>query len=119
MFYDVTIRSLPRYTKQPTVYKKVAFDRYVYIAYTVYMHKVQYTIRGIPADIDQKIRKRARRTGKSFNSTVLDIIQSQVQSDSPTTNTDIYNQMFSANSFGPEFDVALEDLSKIDAAIWQ
>ncbi len=38
------------------------------MAYTVCM---QYTVRGIPAAVDEEIRRRARQAGKSLNEVVV------------------------------------------------
>ena len=35
----------------------------------------QYTIRGVPAAVDDELRKRARRTGKSFNQVVIEALR--------------------------------------------
>ena len=35
---------------------------------------MQYTIRGIPAAVDDAIRERARRGGKSLNETAVDVL---------------------------------------------
>ena len=35
---------------------------------------MQYTIRGIPADVDRALRMRARRSGKSLNEATVDAL---------------------------------------------
>ena len=48
-----------------------------HVCYTVYMPTKQYTIRNIPEQLDQKLRKRAELSGKSLNQIVLEDIASQ------------------------------------------
>ena len=39
-----------------------------------YCQCMQYTVRGIPAGIDDALRMRARETGKSLNEVVIDVL---------------------------------------------
>ncbi len=39
------------------------------------MNSIQYTIRNIPEPVNQALRRRAKRTGKSFNQTVVDALE--------------------------------------------
>ena len=51
--------------------------------YHVGMKAIQYTIRNIPAPIDRYLRKRAKMSGKSLNSTIIEELSDKtgVQSD--------------------------------------
>lgn len=48
-----------------------------HVCYNAYMNTKQYTIRNIPYHLDQRLRKRARLSGKSLNQIVLEDIASQ------------------------------------------
>ena len=43
-------------------------------AYTVGMKSMQYTIRGIPPELDRALRERAKKTGKSLNVTARETL---------------------------------------------
>ena len=43
-------------------------------ACSAYIHCMQYTIRGIPAAVDDAIRERARAAGKSLNEAAVDAL---------------------------------------------
>ncbi len=43
-------------------------------ACVAYTRRMQYTIRGIPAAIDEALRKRARADGKSLNEAAIDAL---------------------------------------------
>ena len=38
------------------------------------MNRIQYTIRNVPAEVDNALRLRAKKKKKSFNSTVLEVL---------------------------------------------
>lgn len=42
--------------------------------YNECMNNTQYTIRSIPAKVDQALRKRAKKTGKSLNEVALEAL---------------------------------------------
>jgi len=44
------------------------------IVYTVGMNNTQYTIRSIPPKVDQALRKRSQKTGKSLNEVVIEAL---------------------------------------------
>ena len=43
-------------------------------AYTAYMEAMQYTVRGIPASVDERLRATARRSHRSLNAVVVEIL---------------------------------------------
>jgi len=83
------------------------------------MNTVQYTIRGIPKDVDAMIRKRALREGKSFNKTVVEIIQAEVTGSIKTPKTTIFDKLRGANTLDKGFYEAIEDQSRIDEKLWK
>jgi len=85
------------------------------------MSKIQYTIRGIPLAVDQTIRKRATRTGKSFNATVVELLSLQTLGvvDSEQDRTSAFDKLNGANTLDEAFDQAIADQSKVDKSLWQ
>jgi plasmid stability protein len=43
--------------------------------YTVGMNNIQYTIRGIPTDLDSALHLRAKKRGQSFNAIVIEALK--------------------------------------------
>lgn len=43
-------------------------------ACTAYPDRMQYTVRGVPAVVDDALRRRARETGRSLNEVVIDAL---------------------------------------------
>ena len=84
------------------------------------MASIQYTIRGIPSNVDKMIRKRSLREGKSFNATVVQLLETAVTGGKvPSESPDIFDRMFGAGTLDPEFDEVIKDLSKIDEDLWK
>lgn len=84
------------------------------------MNKIQYTIRNIPPEVDQVIRKRARDSGESFNQTVVEMLSLQTfGSPTPPAADDNFDWLYGAKTLGAEFDEAIEQLSQIDEKLWQ
>ena len=95
-------------------------DNNVYIAYYVYMRKIQYTIRNIPPSVDKVIRKRSKQSGKSFNQTVVDLLSLQTfGTTKPDSEDDNFDWLFGANGLDDAFDEAIKDQSLIDEKLWQ
>jgi hypothetical protein len=94
-------------------------DTYVYIAYNVYMNKIQYTIRNIPPSVDRVIKKRSKQSGKSFNQTVVDLLSLQTFGTVKPPSDNNFNWLFGANTLDDSFDEAVKDLSQIDEKLWQ
>ena len=82
------------------------------------MSHIQYTIRNIPAPVDQVIRKRAAQSGKSFNQTVVELLSLQTFGTTlPPAESD-FDWLFNLNSLDKQFDEAIEQLSAIDKKLW-
>ena len=94
-------------------------DIHVYIEYNVYMSKIQYTIRNIPAPLDRVIKKQAIQSGKSFNQTVVDILAMQTFGSTDIHKVDGFDWLYNKNTLDDSFDEAIKELSKIDKKIWK
>lgn len=93
----------------------VNIDKNAYIVYTVGMKSIQYTIRNIPEPVDRVIRKQAKRTGKSFNATVVELLKMQTL---PPNELDIFEEMRGAGTLDQGFFDAIEEQSRVDPSIW-
>ena len=84
------------------------------------MKKIQYTIRNIPPAVNQVLKKRAQRTGSSFNATVVEAltIQTLGGKDIGKTKVDAFSRLWGANSLDENFDQAIKDQSTIDNQLW-
>jgi hypothetical protein len=83
------------------------------------MTKIQYTIRNIPLAVDQAIRKRSRRSGKSFNQTVVDLLALQTLGTAQTPTDTNFDWLYNRRSLDAPFDAAIENLSRVDEKLWK
>lgn len=81
------------------------------------MASIQYTIRNIPPEVDNTLKRRARITGKSFNQVVVDELSRNV---AKTTHSK-FDWLINTMSLGEakKFDEALADLNRPDPDFWQ
>ena len=83
----------------------------------------QLTIRKIPAPIEQKLRLAARRSGKSINKTVVEVLGKGLgisQEKQPKQKRDVaavFHQ-WSAKELG-EFEKNTEPFGSIDGEMWR
>ncbi len=86
------------------------------------MKAIQYTIRNIPEPIDRYLRKRAKISGKSLNSVIIEELSDNigVQSDNLV---DSLNWFIGANVIGDDVTQALDKDEKIQKQLtkkqWQ
>ena len=92
---------------------------HAYIVYNVGMSKIQYTIRSVSPQLDKILKKRAKQSGKSFNKTVLETLNIQAFGSTEVPKTDVFKELFGANTLDKDFDDAIEELSQIDKKLWQ
>jgi plasmid stability protein len=84
------------------------------------MNTVQYTIRGIPLDVDKMLRKRAKREGKSFNKTIVDLLESSLFTKTAAKKSEsIFERMRGAGTLDDKFFEAIEAQSQIDESLWK
>jgi hypothetical protein len=68
------------------------------------MPSIQYTVRGIPAELDAQLRREAHDTGKSLNSLVIETLEHAKLSSSPVIHDDLDWFIGSRRSSGHEDD---------------
>jgi hypothetical protein len=79
---------------------------------------VQYTLRGIPSEVDQALRKKARERKISLNQLLLDELTS---ASGASANRRYRSLKGIAGKWkeDPEFDKALEAQRQIDWSLWR
>ena len=84
------------------------------------MSKIQYTIRSVPPQLDQVLKKRAKQSGKSFNQTVIESLNQQTfGSSNPPQKINIFDELFGAKTLDKGFYEAIEAQSQIDDELWR
>jgi len=68
---------------------------------------MQYTIRGIPPELDKALRARARKTGKSLNETTLDLMKNGIYRKKKEKYRDMH-QFVGTMTFDHEFEEAMK-----------
>lgn len=80
---------------------------------------MQYTIRGIPPAVDESLRERARRSGKSLNEAVVDALaEASGQTGARRRRRDLSNIAGTWKRDGA-VEAALADQDRIDEDLWK
>jgi len=80
---------------------------------------VQYTVRDVPARVDQALRRKAREEGKSLTQVVRDALAREAgAAGSPIAHHDL-DDLAGAWDDDPEFDRAIAAQDQIDEALWR
>lgn len=85
------------------------------------MSKLQYTIRNVPPAVDKAIRKRSKRSGKSFNQTVVELLTLQTfgTTEPPAVADNNFDWLYNRRTLDDSFDEAVAKLSKVDERLWR
>jgi len=70
------------------------------------MSSLQYTVRGVPTELDAELRREARETGKSLNALVLETLEQAKLPARPVVHDDLDWFVGAVTSDGGEFDDA-------------
>jgi hypothetical protein len=78
---------------------------------------VQYTIRGIPTEIDRTLRRRAKQRGVSLNQLLVEELSAAAGGGVPRR----YRSLSGLGKWetDPEFDRILAEQRKIDSDLWK
>ena len=88
-------------------------------AYNAGMTKIQYTIRGIPARLDARIRERALKEGRPLNEILVEALKVGVGlSGSPVRYADL-DDLAGTWINDPEFDRAIQEMHQVDPELWK
>ena len=82
-------------------------------------HTSQYTLRGIPANLDRALRRRARQEGKSLNRTAVELLaEGPGVSGEPLRHDDL-DDLVGTWVEDPDFDRAIQEMDKVDPHLWR
>ena len=80
---------------------------------------MQYTIRGIPADVDKALRRRARSSGKSLNEVAVEALRDGAGvAATPRKRRDL-SDIVGTWKPDKELEEALADQDRIDEDLWK
>lgn len=83
------------------------------------MAGMQYTIRGVPAEVDAALRQRARREARSLNAVVVDALARGLALDAvPAKHTDL-DHLIGSWQDDPAFDRAVAEFEHVDDESWK
>lgn len=85
--------------------------------YTVGMNNIQYTVRNVPEDLDKKLRLRSKKSGQSFNMTLIQALRSSIKNPKSQTGSDI-DWLYGSGGIGKEELQAFADQRAIDKGAW-
>ena len=84
-----------------------------------YDYCMQYTVRNIPETLDDELRRRARREGKSLNEVALEAMARGVgHCGDPVRYRDL-SDVAGTWKDDPEFDSAIDELDRVDPELWE
>ncbi len=82
------------------------------------MADTQYTVRGVPEEVDATLRARARKEGKSLNQIVLEVLREAAAAErTERIHTDL-DHLAGTWIEDPDFDRAIADLDQVDPSKW-
>jgi hypothetical protein len=82
------------------------------------MSTIQYTIRNIPPNVDRRLRARAKRTGKSFNQTLVEALEGAAGTNKRADNHD-FDWFIGSGGLDDNFDKIIEQQRQIDPELWK
>ena len=83
------------------------------------MKSRQYTLRAVPGDIDQALRRRAKQEAKSLNAVAVEALARGLQiATKPVVHTDLDGLVGSWEE-DPAFDQAIADFGQVDEEAWK
>jgi hypothetical protein len=80
---------------------------------------MQYTIRGIPAALDQALRKRARIEEKSLNEMAIEAMSEALGIGGGSLLRRDLNDIVGTWRKDPEFEAAIREQDRIDPKLWK
>lgn len=99
----------------------IPLDLNAFFDYTECMkssHLKQYTIRNLPPQLDEALRKKARQSGLSLNEVALEALHRGSGLSKETVFYHDLDSLIGTWKEDPEFEKALEDQDQIDSHLW-
>jgi len=87
--------------------------------YIAYNRCMQYTIRGIPAALDESIRQRAREEGKSLNEVAVEALAEGLGFGHGIFTRRDLSDIVGTWKKDSRFESALRQQDRIDEALWK
>lgn len=83
------------------------------------IRSVQYTLRKVPRSLDEALRRKAQREGKSLNTIALETLSAGLQlTGEPVRYRDL-DFLFGSWVEDPEFDAAIREQDQVDPDLWK
>ena len=81
---------------------------------------MQFTVRGVPREVDAALRRMARVSGRSLNALLVDSLREKALPDprSRVVHHDL-DFLFGTWVPDPEFDAAIREQQSIDPEMWK
>jgi plasmid stability protein len=79
-------------------------------------HDIEYTIRGVPPDVDRALRRRAAQRKQSLNDTVIEELRAAMLSSSKRAD---FGDLVGRWTPDPAFDEAISAQRQIDPDKWK
>ena len=77
---------------------------------------VQYTIRGIPREVDEALRKKAHQRKIGMNQLLVEVLMRATSTSAPLPVVEVNGRRVKED---PEFDRVLEAQRKVDGELWR
>ena len=81
------------------------------------MSNIQYTIRNVPEEVDEALRLRAKKNKQSFNTTVLDTLSRNTNTNKKKVKTDL-DWFYGSGDIGKEELEAFAAQRVVDTESW-
>jgi plasmid stability protein len=89
-----------------------------FFAGVAYNFCMQYTVRNVPKNLDEELRRRARDEGKSLNEVALEAMMRGVGQTAEEVRFRDLSDLAGTWKDDPEFDAAIADQDTIDPELW-
>jgi hypothetical protein len=80
---------------------------------------MQYTLRGIPRQIDSALRRRAKRENKTLNQVALEAMAEGLGVQEESRKRRSVDDLLGSRKRDPDLEAALEDQRPIDPDLWR
>jgi hypothetical protein len=81
--------------------------------------QIQYTLRQIPPALDEALRRKSRRDGKSINQTAIEILHSGLALAGDSIQYRDLDFMVRSWVEDPAFDEAIGSQDRVDPKLWE
>jgi len=90
-------------------------------AYTAGMkdRQIQYTLRGVPKHVDQALRERAARCGKSLNQVAVEVLEGGLGLTDGERRFHDLDDLAGTWVDDPGFDAAIAEMDRVDPELWR